>query len=79
MGRDRRGLSAWYHDYVLYSFDSVIAATAKDKFFLETRYKLDQSKIEAFDFRLIQIAKRLQNYESTLPAAFLTLIPLQAY
>ena len=70
MGREKRGFANWYNDYVFRSFNSIIAATAKDKFYLESRYKLEKDQIEAFDFRPIQIATRLQDHEKTLKGKF---------
>lgn len=54
-------ISKWYYNYVYKSFDKVVMSTDLDKELVEKQFNISQEIVESYDFRPIQIYKRIRN------------------
>lgn len=59
-------LSRWYYNYVYHSFDKVVMSTDLDKELVAREFQLDEENIESYDFRPIQIYKRIRHKQEHL-------------
>lgn len=63
-------LSKWYYHYVYRAFDKVVMSTDLDKEIAIREFSLPHENIEAYDFRPIQIYKRIRNKNEHLNINF---------
>lgn len=63
-------LARWYYNYVYKSFDKVVMSTNLDKELLQKEFDIAEDHVETYDFRPIQIYKRIRNKREHLNKHF---------
>lgn len=63
-------ISKWYYNFVYKSFNKVVMSTNLDKEILLKEFDISEDDIETYDFRPIQIYKRIRNKKEKLETLF---------
>lgn len=72
-------ISRNYYNYVYRSFDKVVMSTNLDKKLVEKEFNLSENIVESYDFRPIQIYKRIRNKLKHLHSEFPSFSQFEKY